>query len=186
MDKMKNKRKVLRIPRTTIFKLVGPCGILSHGQKVVCPTRISYLARSDLMQHEQQSRSYFLTASSLFFRLLSSLISSFSERTRPRPNLQSKTASCTRSFSLHTEWHLALVLTSAVLQSKRDREDLSTCVSTALRVLCWLSAKARKGFTRSSVIKAAIVLCVSAEEAISSAMKCHALATVPELRSLEA
>ena len=38
MDKMKNKTKVLRTPRattttTTIFKLVGPCEILSQGQK---------------------------------------------------------------------------------------------------------------------------------------------------------
>ena len=30
MDKMKNKSKV----PTTIFKLVGPCEILSHGHKV--------------------------------------------------------------------------------------------------------------------------------------------------------
>ena len=29
MDKMKNKSKV----PTTIFKLVGPCKILSHGQR---------------------------------------------------------------------------------------------------------------------------------------------------------
>ena len=31
MDKMKNKSKV---PTTTIFKLVGACEILSHGQEV--------------------------------------------------------------------------------------------------------------------------------------------------------
>ena len=31
MDKMKNQSKV---PRRTIFKLVGPCEIFSHGQKL--------------------------------------------------------------------------------------------------------------------------------------------------------
>ena len=42
MDKMKNKTKVLRTPTrrtTTIFKLVGPCEILSHGQKFLVPRR---------------------------------------------------------------------------------------------------------------------------------------------------
>ena len=38
MDKMKNKSKVLRTPTrrtTTIFKLVGPCEILSRSKSVL-------------------------------------------------------------------------------------------------------------------------------------------------------
>ena len=43
MDKMKNKTKVLRTPRTTtttIFKLVGPCEILSRSKIEVESLRI--------------------------------------------------------------------------------------------------------------------------------------------------
>ena len=36
------------------------------------------------------------------------------------PSLQSRTASWTRSFSLQTEWHLDLVLTSVVRQSVKN------------------------------------------------------------------
>lgn len=83
--------------------------------------------------------------------------------------LTSNMASWSFSLSLAHVWLCFLLLPSAVLQSPKLRDDLSTTPSTCFLTLCWFSASVFRGRAASSDSAVPRRRCASARDSSSDA-----------------